>query len=293
MVEDDQGNIWIGLFGGGLWKHSGNATTRFYDKTAGQPFPMISKLKIYDNQLWIATAGGGCVCLDLQNKRFKEIRQCPGFMKLHGLLKTAAGEYLIGSVGSGTAILDESTEPPQWKPISSRTLSHLAWVNHLGEWQGKLWLATTNGIYSTDSVALATNWKPVSAGLSEGINHFCSHGGKLYLATASRGVFYMKPGKQPVPVRNTYGEIHFITIFKNRVIAGGRYGLWEISDDNVAREITNFPQLVAKSALVTRKNFLMIGADNGVILITNNLRDFETFLKIREFEFEETSKNAH
>jgi hypothetical protein len=291
MVSDKDNNLWIGTFGAGLWLYKNNELQRFSDKQTDQPFPMISNLKIYNGNLWIATAGGGCVCLKLPEKRFIAVKQHKDFLKLHGLFMTSNNDLLIGSVGSGSAFLDKTSTPPAWLPVKKRFYTHLGWVNCIDEWQNKIWLGTHTGLYSTANKNLVKNWEPKSAGIYEGVNFIFPTPELLYIATTSSGVYVMKPGKQPGPVRDTYGAIHFITRFNDRLIAGGEYGLWEIKQGK-GFKIGHYKGGCAKSSLITQKNtqkMLLIGTLDGRITITENLTDFNLLLDLREYSSEETT----
>lgn len=286
MVEDEAGNLWIATFGNGLWRKNADKIEIFSTPAANDPFPMISNLLLEKNRLWIATTGGGCVCLNLQSKELEPIKQAPGFEKLHGLIKTSHGAMLIGSVGSGTAILRHFNKKPAWEAISPRNLQHLSWVNDFYEWQQQLWLATNIGLYSTAAAEVDRSWSPRSAGLGEGANCLKAYDGLLYIGTTTRGVFAMKPGKQPYPLRNTYGEIYFITRFAGKLLAGGQYGLWEL-DEKAGREIARFPDIAAKSHLVTNNNTLLIGTMDGRIIKTEDLNEFTLLLNLQQHGAEE------
>ena len=283
MIEDSQGNIWIGTFGLGLWKYANGRPQPFIADAKNRPYPMISNLLLDGSRLWIATAGGGCDCLNLKSGKFFDFSQTDGFKKLHGLIKTSHGDVITGSVGSGTAIFNP--EHSSWQPVTDRTLQHLSWVNDLYEWKQRLWLATNCGLYSTPVEAVKKSWQPTSAGLGEGANCLFASGDKLFIGTTSRGVFAMKTGKQPYPIRNTYGEIYFIASFRNRLIAGGQYGLWELNETS-GQEIAKFPAIAAKSCLVT-KNSVYIGTMDGKIIGTEDLNEFNLLLNLQQHGPEE------
>jgi hypothetical protein len=281
MVEDGNGTIWVGTFGAGLWEKNSEGTRLFSASVDKQPFPMISNLLLDGNKLWIATAGGGCVCFNTKTRSFEPVKQLKGFSKLHGLFKTSGNELLIGSVGSGTAILNSKAQNPAWENIASRTLQHLSWVNHIDEWEGKIWLGTATGLYHTNARDLKKNWAPASAGLGEGVNHLFPTKDLLYISTTTRGVFAMKPGKQPFPIADTFGEIYFVTRFRDKLIGGGKYGLWEIKNKK-GYQISSFPDFAAKSFLVTKNNTLFIGTMDGRIISTEDLKEFNHVLNLQQ-----------
>ncbi len=286
MVEDSNGIIWIATFGNGLWKYDHGRVSVFAPKAGPGPFPMISNLLLDKNRLWLATAGGGCVCLNLATEMLEPVEQALGFEKLHGLLKTSAGEMIIGAVGSGTATLVESDRVPTWESVAARPLQHLSWVNDIAEWQGKVWLATACGLYYTPADNFRQNWDPRSASLGEGANCMQAYRGLLYIGTTTRGVFALKSGKQPYPIRNTYGEIYFLTKFKDLLIAGGQFGLWTVQE-TTGKEVARFPELPAKSQLVTKNNTLLIGTMDGRIIETEDLQEFKLLLNLQQHGPEE------
>ncbi|MFZ5953002.1 MAG: two-component regulator propeller domain-containing protein [Candidatus Rifleibacteriota bacterium] len=285
MVEDDHGSVWIGTFGMGLWQYREGQLKKYEVSQGEKPYPMISNLMLIGKSLFIATAGGGCVRLNLEKNVLEPIRQLTGFDRLHALFAADDGKIYIGSVGSGTAVLNSATSA--WEPLSERTLQHLSWVNDINQWNSNICLATSCGLYFNPIES--KKWQPVSAGLGEGANFlFPAKEDRLYIGTTSRGVFVMKPQKQPAPVRNTYGEIYFLTRFRQKLIAGGQFGLWELDEEKgSAREISNFPDMAAKSFLVTKKNILLIGTMDGRIIYTDDLKEFKLLLNLQQHAAEE------
>ncbi len=147
-------------------------------------------------------------------------------------------------------------------------------------------MATACGLYYTPAENFRQNWDPRSASLGEGANCILAHRGLLYIGTTTRGVFAMKQGKQPYPVRNTYGEIYFLTRFKNLLLAGGQFGLWTVSE-KTGKEVARFPEMPAKSHLVTKNNTLLIGTMDGRIIETEDLQEFKLLLNLQQHGPEE------
>lgn len=282
MVFDQHGRLWIGTFGFGLWFKDGGAITKFYDQASQQPFPMINNLMIDQNNLWIATAGGGCMALDTDNLRFSETGQHPGFMKLHALTRTSTGKILIGSVGSGSAFLLDN----KWKPFYENQPISLAWVNSIIEWNNRLWLGTATGLYSTE-LDIA-KWKPQAAGLNRGINNLLVHENKLYIGTNSSGVYVLRPDEEPVKIAGTFGAVHYLVVHRDELYAMGDATLWKIVQN--AAESINAPFENAKCAVVDSKKNLFIGTMDGKIYRSENGTDYKLIIKYNGTAFEELAK---
>lgn len=279
LAIDRNGRLWIGTFGEGLWCKDGDAIVNIYDQNAQQPFPMINNLFIDGKSLWIATAGGGCVCLNTDDKSFARIKQDSNFLKLHALARTASGTMLIGSVGSGTAILKDSC----WQPVQPDQPINLAWVNSIVEWNNKIWLGTATGLYVNDSDL--SKWKPQFASLSRGVNHLLVHDNRLFIATTSHGVHCMNAGESPGQIYGTFGAVYSLVSFDNSVFAMGDDSFWRITG-TAATEIP-VPFSNAKCAVVDTKKTLLIGTMDGRIYRSKNGTDYQSAIEFKGNGFEE------
>ncbi len=180
IVFDQRDRMWVASFGRGLWLIDGSRITRFHDEKAQQPYPMINNLLVADNHLWVATAGGGCVRINTDSDQIEHVEQCDGFSKLHALVRTSSGTMLIGSVGSGSAFLSDN----RWIPVSSSQPDNLAWVNAIVEWQNRLWLGTSTGLYSTGLDI--SDWRPQYGQLNRGVNHLTRDNDRLLIAAFTK-----------------------------------------------------------------------------------------------------------
>ncbi|MGM0599043.1 MAG: hypothetical protein ACQETH_04415 [Candidatus Rifleibacteriota bacterium] len=289
MVQDKQGNIFTGTFGAGLWLINEREITRLRNLEQEGLYPMISNLMIDKNKLWVATTGDGCNYITLADLKFHKVNYPQRFSRLHALHKTQDNKILIGSVGSGAAILKKNQSNYYWKPVSEKVLNHISWINDIKEWNNKIWLATANGVYHIAADHAVENWQPRSEGLKSGANQFFPDNDRLFISTTSRGVFVKDGEKQPVPVANIYGEIYFVTRFNNSLIAGGERGLWKI-EKNKGRKVKSFHDHCAKSYLVTQKNSLLIGTMDGRIIETKNLKNFKLLAHLQVESIEELNK---
>lgn len=282
MVFDNSNRLWIGTFGHGLWRKDGNTISKFHDQTSQQPFPMINNLLLDGNNLWIATAGGGCVCLDTTSLRFTAIEQQPGFAKLHALMKTTSGKLLIGSVGSGSAYLANQG----WQPVRPEQPINLAWVNSIVEWNNRLWLGTSTGLYA-NSLDIE-NWQPQATGLNRGINTMLVYDNRLYIGTTSRGVFFIEGDSEARAVSGTLGDVHCLVAHPTGLYAVGSDSLWRISGSQA--ELIDAPFDNGKSAVVDDKKNLLIGTTDGKIYRSENGIDYILTIAFNGNGFEEQAK---
>ncbi len=265
IAFDSQQRMWVGTFGLGLWLKEGQGLRRFADKAGEQPFPMINNLLISGKNLYIATAGGGCLRLDLDSLLFSSIQQTNGFAKLHALTEAGSGTIYIGSVGSGTAVLQNN----RWQPMTAEESSQLAWVNSIVEWQGYLWLGTATGLYRNP---VDQPWKPESCELRRPVNCLLVHNDTLYAGSTDRGVFSIKPGDYPEQRAGTLGPINMLVVFAGKVIAGGRLGLWAIQNGDCEELESGISD--PRCAGIDAKNILHIGTADGKIYQTEDLHKF-------------------
>ena len=278
IAFDYQHRMWVGTFGNGLWLSDSAGIRRFYDSAADKPFSMINNLMVQGGHLYIATAGGGCQRLNLQNLKFDDLRQAPGFEKLHALAHTSTGKTLIGSVGSGTAALEKDT----WTTLSESQNLQISWVNNIAEWRGELWLGTASGLYRN---RLDKPWKPVFAEISRAINCLIVVNDILYAGTTDRGVYAVQPDKYPQQLSGTVGPINFLVPFSDRLIAGGQLGLWSIKivqADEISCEIAD-----AKSAALSPKKILYVGTSDGKLYESDDSLAFRHIMSFTENGLEE------
>lgn len=276
LAVEGNGRLWVATFGKGLWQVDAAGPRRF--EKDGQPFPMVNNLMLSGEKLYIATAGGGCLRLDTTKLEFEPLAQTPGFEKLHALMQASDSRVFIGSVGSGTAVLNINT----WQPMKVDESSQLAWVNSIVEWQNQFWLGTATGLYR--NVASGT-WRPQAAELRRAVNCLLVHDGILYAGTTDRGVFAIEADGYPRQVNGTLGPVHFLLVYGDELLAGGDLGLWSIK--NVDATEISAPFNDAKCAAVDTKKILYVGTVGGKIYKSDDARNFIHTMSFTENGLEE------
>lgn len=276
LAVEGNGRLWVAAFGRGLWQVDAAGPRRL--EKDGQPFPMLNNLMLNGGKLYIATAGGGCLRLDTATLEFEPLQQAAGFGKLHALMQTSDGRVFIGSVGSGTAVLEGNV----WQPMKVNESSQLGWVNSIVEWQNQLWLGTATGLYR--NVASGT-WRPQAAELRRAVNCLQVHNGILYAGTTDRGVFAIEADGYPRQINGTLGPVHFLLVYGGELLAGGDLGLWNIK--NVDSSEIAAPFNDAKCAAVDTKKILYIGTADGKIYKSDDAENFIHTMSFTENGLEE------
>lgn len=266
MAFDQRGRLWIGSFGRGLWVADEKKITRFFAEKTQQPYPMINNLLFDGHYLWVATAGGGCIRINTELDQIEPVKQHDGFGKLHALTATSSATVLIGSVGSGTAYFKDDS----WLPVSQMQPVNLAWVNSIVEWQHRLWLGTSTGLYSTG--ISVSEWKPQYAQLNRGVNHLAVDNDRLLIATTRNGLYELLPGKDPTKVTGIDGMIHFILPSASQTLVIGDKSVWQLVNGVVCK-LTD-PVANAKCAAFDAKNRFFIGTTDGKIYISDSGTNF-------------------
>lgn len=266
IAFDQRGRLWAGSFGRGLWVADETGITRFFDENAQQPHPMVNNLLFDGHYMWVATAGGGCIRIDTSLDQIVPVEQQAGFSKLHGLARTSSGTLIIGSVGSGSAYLADD----RWVPVSNSQPVNLAWVNSIIEWQNRLWLGTSTGLYSTGSAV--SDWRPQYEQLNRGVNHLAADHEKLLIATTRNGLYEKNPGKSPEKVSGIDGMIHFILPVDRQTLVIGDRATWVITDGAAVKVVNSVEN--AKCAAMDSKNRFFIGTTDGKIYVSDNGTNF-------------------
>lgn len=266
IAFDQHGRMWVATFGRGLWLIDESGIRKFYDETTQLPYPMINNLLFDGQYLWVATAGGGCIKLNTLTDKFEPVGQHAGFEKLHALTRTTTGQIIIGSVGSGTAYLKDNF----WQPVKDSQSINLAWVNSVVEWQNRLWLGTSTGLYSASNDL--SDWRPQYEKLNRGVNHLAISGDRLLIATTRHGLYSLKASEEPKKAIDFNGMIHFILPGDGFALIIGDKAMWKLTNDET-QKLPDSPDL-AKCAILDARNRFFIGTTDGKIYLSESGTDF-------------------
>jgi DNA-binding NtrC family response regulator/ligand-binding sensor domain-containing protein len=98
ILQDPEGTLWIGTFGGGLSRYDGQQFRRFGAKD-GLPSPLVQSVALaHDGSLWIGTYGNGIY--HYEGQRFRNLTTADGLVSDHVLrvLQDREGCLWVGTV---------------------------------------------------------------------------------------------------------------------------------------------------------------------------------------------------
>jgi diguanylate cyclase (GGDEF)-like protein len=200
LLEDDRGQLWIGTFGGGLHRYQPDTDsfTRFAADPAVETSlssPRVTSLAEDSfGALWVGTDGGGLNRFDPATGRFRRVRYHasePGSAATETVFALHAernGVLWVGSRGGGLFRLQLRPQRPAEPEIRRFTrrdgLPNEVIYGIEPDDQGRLWLATNNGLAVLDPRDGAVrNWE-VSHGLQANEftfgAHYRGHSGELF-----------------------------------------------------------------------------------------------------------------
>ena len=147
FAEDRQGNIWMGLWAGGLYRYDGHGF-RYFEKKDGIPGGTVFALLAEENRLWIGANGGLGRIEDTAAEQIRvEIYNTARGMASNSILCMVSD--LQGRIYAGTGKGVDRLEPKTGHIRHFSTangLAHGAYKSALRDRNGSLWFATTQGL---------------------------------------------------------------------------------------------------------------------------------------------------
>lgn len=156
--EDEEGNLWLGNFNGGLdvflWKENRVLRIESEDGPVASSLGRGSVLALYNDsrgRMWVGTHSGGLHLYDPDRKSFKVWRQgqtiaAPNSNDVRSITEDADGFFWLGLHGSGVDYFDPDKEVfTNYNQRNSGLSSD--WVFQvLVDGKGNLWVATAYGL---------------------------------------------------------------------------------------------------------------------------------------------------
>ncbi|ABL99200.1 two-component regulator propeller domain-containing protein [Shewanella amazonensis] len=173
--EDDDGQLWIGTRGLGLvivskdrqsfrqFRHDPGNSTSLPSNT------LYSLFRDAQRQFWITTLDGGVARMDVNSGQFSAIDRSNSNLlpedQVTGMAQSSDGTLWIATYGGGLAMLNTQGQYRHFNTDSTPALPSNHLFSIFMEDNGKLWLASDNGVISLDTQTMAVDRIDKSKGL--------------------------------------------------------------------------------------------------------------------------------
>lgn len=149
MYEDENENIWIGTFGGGLWQfNSSTKSFKHYTESEGLPDNSILFVTGTNNAIWLATLGGvSRMTLNNDVPQFENFTEANGLQSayVYNIFVDRLGRTWLGTDGRGVNLWDGARFT---NPVTKGTLNTQVVYSIVEDATGNIWVATArNGLY--------------------------------------------------------------------------------------------------------------------------------------------------
>ena len=209
IVEDPSGNLWLGLWGGGLkYLSIYNNNIKNFIPNKDNPHSLsdenvISLLQEDNGDLWISTFGGGVCLLKHGTQKFKRFPSVPqdsttlSCNKTLALLKDSHGYLWISTWGAGLNRLNLKTHCIERFNISDKITGNTV-VSMLEDDIGRIWFGSKQGISMYQYTANTFFNFPDLSGSYHINSAYKDDEGKLYFGH-TQGVTAFQPRTLNVP----------------------------------------------------------------------------------------------
>lgn len=229
MIFLPDGTMFVGTFGRGAWRVGNGCAQQLVGPGGTIPSHRISRILRDGSSLVFATAGEGLLLFDLGSSEWRRFDPSPDarMQYLHALMRTEAGELVVGSVGSGVALLRNGS----WTYIDSGAGLTENWINEAAETPQGILIATARGVFQIIGNRAKLRFFPTGNWEDPEINTLLEASGSLFLGTVGDGVVVVPGSGKPGKVDGCRGAIHMIVPWKSGIWAAGDAGLWTLRAD--------------------------------------------------------------
>ncbi len=329
VLSDQQGNIWIGTSGGGLYKYFQNSF-KFYNVETGLNGNRIYAVHHNQKGLWISNAEAGLMRIDAMGIHDVELPETFSGVKIKTITSNEDGNIWFGSDGKGlgfrgtilsdSIVIDTLKKSKQRIPIEQVITKSFNtnngfpfdWIRSVYAKNDTIWAAT----YSSGIVKFGFN--PVRDKLSiyktysklEGLEDvyirdmFGDHHNRLWYATQNGHIGYLKGNRVSHlgQVLDQSISINSIVIHNNTIFLGtAGNGVWWSNDVNFStfKKLKGTKNLASENVyqfMFDDQGYLWVGSEKGVDKIelnkNNEINDVFFFGRNDGFLGIETCLNA-
>lgn len=163
LLEDRQGNIWVGTTGAGVYRYDGSTYTNFTAKDGLNHDTVLSMLEDRDGNLWF----GGMGLTKYDGKKFTTFTEEDGFTNsdVNSMSQAPDGAIWFGTRGAlfrydGESFVDFTEK-------QGLDIDDASYIPTLIDSKGHVWFAGSDGLYHYDGKELRHPFKHTSFSLME------------------------------------------------------------------------------------------------------------------------------
>ncbi|MGV3609900.1 MAG: two-component regulator propeller domain-containing protein [Fluviicola sp.] len=234
IFEDNEGNMWFGTFGGGLYLKTIQPFVYYNEKNGLTNTNIRAVTTLENNVVWLGSEKGLC-SYNLVDNTITVFNKSNGFIndEVTCLRKGYNGVLWIGTKNNGTFTYDLSTR--KFRHFSKEKGLRLNCINSIDQTAyGVVYIGTTDGLYIFNTKTNETKWLTTLEGLMHNNvrDLFVDSQNRLWIGSPGTPPYYYKNGKI-----NPFKEIEGLKNYKIVSYAEDRSGaIWIASEgDGVFR----------------------------------------------------------
>jgi ligand-binding sensor domain-containing protein/serine phosphatase RsbU (regulator of sigma subunit) len=142
MLEDSDGNVWLGTYGGGVSRYDGKNFTHYTEAQGLSNNVVLSMAQDTKGDIWIGTNGGGLTCYDGLQFAHYGAASGLGNTVVHCMMEDSRGRMWFGTGGGGAVSYDGKN----FTRYTAQTgLGHGVVLCMMEDRNGRIWFGTEGG----------------------------------------------------------------------------------------------------------------------------------------------------
>ncbi len=235
IEEDKFGNVWAGLYGGGVNCLTSTTPpfTSSYNMGAGASphLPQMSAMCVVianDSTIWTGTDGGGIMAYDTSLRPQRTYPTEVG-TNIHAAYKDSRGRIWLGSFTHGAHVMQTMGGAPHFRPVGESTEDVRCFVE---SGNGNMLIGTSHGIYEVDMETYAVT-RHLHVGNDLVRSMAFDRTGRLWVGYFGFGIDIMRPDLSGV-VKQFRSDIEGATLPSNsinHIICDKKGDIWAATNE--------------------------------------------------------------